>query len=342
MTTRYLPLIGILLIGALTGLAIHGLPQTGPAPSSESQPASDFKPPAPKLDEKEFKISSHSDLVVLDVSVKDPAGGFVSGLTKDQFKVFDNGKEQQVGVFEAGDIPVTVGLVIDNSGSMRSKKPEVVTAALTFVTESNPEDEMFVVNFNDRVRLALPPDMPFTGKPELLRSALLSNRVEGRTALNDALKIALTHLEKGVQAKKTLVLISDGGDNASELDTGAVYRLAEQSRATIYAIGIYDSDDRDKNPGFLKRIASISGGECFLPNQLTSLVDVCRKIAKDIRNRYSVGFTPSDAGLNGSVRKLKVAVTAPDRGKLIVHTRTHYVAAATPAHAAGKPEDHHK
>ncbi len=312
MTMRYLylPLIGIALIGAL-GQSVTG-PQNLPAESQE------------------FKITSHSDLVLLDVSVKDPAGGFVTGLAKDQFKVFDNGREQPIQVFEAGDIPVTVGLVVDNSGSMRNKKPEVVTAALTFVTESNPKDEMFVVNFNDSARLGLPGQTLFTDKADLLRAALLSNRVEGRTALNDAMKLALSHLEKGVEAKKTLILISDGGDNASELTTGELFRLSENSRATIYTIGIFDTEDRDKNPGFLRKIATLTGGECFIPDKLTDLVGVCRKIAKDIRNRYSIGFVPTNSidGRGGEVRKIKVVASAPDRGKLIVRTRTHYLAAS--------------
>ena len=311
MTMRYLlPLIGIALVGAIAQSV--GGPQ---------------KPPA---EPQEFRITSHSDLVLLDVSVKDPAGGFVTGLTRDQFKIFDNGKEQPIQVFEAGDIPVTVGLIVDNSASMRNKKPEVVTAALTFVTESNPKDEMFVVNFNDTPRLALPRSTPFTDRADLLRAALLSNRVEGRTALNDALKLGLSQLEKGVQAKKTLVLISDGGDNASELTTRDLFHVAEQSRATIYAVGIFDSDDRDKNPGFLRKIASLTGGECFIPDKLTDLVGVCKKIAKDIRNRYAIGFVPTIPERSGEVRKIKVVASAPDRGKLIVRTRTEYRTASNP------------
>jgi len=281
-------------------------------------------PDKPADQPKEFQITSHSDLVLLDVSVKDPSGGFVTGLTKDQFKIFDNGKEQPIQTFEAGDIPVTVGLIVDNSGSMRSKKPEVVTAALTFVTESNPKDEMFVVNFNDTAKLGLPASTAFTDSGEVLRAALLSNRVEGRTALNDALKLGLTQLGKGMQAKKTLVLISDGGDNASELTSNDLFHLAAQSTATIYSVGIYDSDDRDKNPGFLRKISALTGGECFIPDKLTDLVGVCRKIAKDIRNRYSIGFVPTATQRAGEVRKIRVVATAPDRGKLIVRTRTHY------------------
>jgi len=330
----HLSMIGLAVLAGVAGFHIAGLSQENPPKPSAT----------PTEQPKEFQISSHSDLVLLDVSVKDPAGGFVTGLTKDQFKVFDNGKETPITVFEAGDIPVTVGLVVDNSGSMRNKKPEVVTAALTFVTESNPKDEMFVVNFNDRVSFGLPPEMPFTDEREVLRQALLSNRVEGRTALNDAMKLALAHLEKGVQAKKTLVLISDGGDNASEMSGSELYHRAEESRATIYSVGVYDADDRDKNPGFLKKISTLTGGECFLPDKLTELVGVCRKIAKDIRNRYSIGFVPSDTGLTGGVRKLKVVASAPDRGKLIVRTRTHYVAATTAAHqiTSVKGTGHHQ
>ncbi len=305
-------------------------------------PFSNVSTPTAPVDPNEFRISTDSDLVLLDVSVKDSAGGFVSGLTKDQFKIFDGGREKPISVFEAGDIPVTVGLVVDNSGSMRNKRPEVVTAALTFVTESNPQDEVFVVNFNDRVRLGLPRQIPFSDDRNLLRSALLNNPVQGRTALNDALRVALSHLQKGHQAKKTLVLISDGGDNASELSQSDLIRLVEESRATIYTVGIYDEGDRDKNPGFLKKIAGITGGACFLPEHLTQMVEVCRKIAKDIRNRYSIGFIPSPQELDGSVRKLRVVAAAPDRGKLVVRTRTHYIAAS--GHqtlTAAKPEEKH-
>jgi Ca-activated chloride channel family protein len=319
--------ISLALFGAL--LAVTG--QSEQPSLSNLFPFSNVSTPAPPVDPNDFLLSSHSDLVLLDVSIKDPKGGFVSGLTKDAFKVFDNNQEQEVRVFEAGDIPVTVGLVVDNSGSMRAKKAEVVTAALTFVTESNPKDEMFVVNFNDTVRMGLPHGVAFSDDRNLLRSALLNNAVHGRTALNDALKLALAHLEKGRRDKKTLILISDGGDNASELTQADIMHLAEESRATIYTIGIFDADDKDKNPAFLKKLAHLTGGECYIPQQLDQMVEVCRKIAKDVRNRYAVGFVPPASELDGSVRKLRVVASAPERGKLVVRTRTHYIA------TAGKP-----
>lgn len=282
--------------------------------------------PAPTKEERDFVLSSDVDLVLLDVSVKDAKGGFTSGLTQDNFKVFEDGKEQQISVFAARDVPVTVGLVVDNSSSVRPKRPEIVTAALTFVSKSNPDDEMFVVNFNERATLGLPPGMPFAVDMGAMRTALLGPQARGRTAIFDALKLALEHLQLGSRDKKTLILISDGGDNSSDTTEPEIFRLAEESAATIYSVGIYSRGDRDKNPGFLKKLASITGGEYFQPEALSQLVSVCEKIAQDIRSRYSIGYVPANRNFDGNVRKLKVAAEARDRGKLSVRTRTHYVA----------------
>jgi VWFA-related protein len=297
-------------------------------------------------DPNAFKLSSNVDLVLLDVSVKDTSGGFVSGLAKEQFQIFDNGRPVEIRYFESGDIPVSLGLVVDNSGSMRVKRADVVTAALAFVTASNPNDQLFVVNFNDRPRFALPASMPFTDDRVKLRDALLRNPAEGRTAMNDGLKTGLEHLKNGKYYKKALVLISDGGDNASELGNEGLFRLIQESQATIYTIGIYDEDDKDKNPGVLKRIASLTGGECFLPQKLSDLVGVCTRVAKDIRNRYSLGFVPSsDMTMDGKPRALKVLASAPDRGKLAVRARTSYIALGAGGQAttaAVKPTQKHR
>jgi VWFA-related protein len=300
-----------------------------------------FVYPGPVNDPDAYKISSTVEMVLLDVSVKDSKGGFVSGLSKEQFHVMDNGKPQEIKTFEAGDIPVTVGLVVDNSGSMRPKRADVVTSALTFVQQSNPKDEMFVVNFNDSVKMGLPRSLNFSDDHTQLRNALLSNPTQGRTALNDALKVALLHLEKGRRDKKTLVLISDGGDNASDTTQGDAIRLAEESRATVYTIGIFDTGDRDKNPGFLKHLAAVTGGEAFFPESLNGLVGVCEKIAKDIRNRYSIGYLPSERATDAKPRKIRVTASTGDKGRLIVRTRTEYIPAAfsKPLSAAAKTEN---
>lgn len=287
-------------------------------------------PPAavtPSGEEPEFKIRSDVELVLLDVSVKDSQGGFVSGLKKEDFKIFDGKVPQEISIFQAQDVPVTVGMVVDNSGSVRPKKQEIVTAALTFVKDSNPQDEVFVVNFNDTVAKGLPEGVHFTDDHSLLRDALLMNPAQGRTALYDGLKMALEHIEKGRLDKKTLVLIADGGDNSSETTKDEIVRLVEESHATIYTIGIFNPDDKDKNPGFLKHLAEISGGEYYEPEDIKHLVGVCEKVAKDIRNRYTVGYSPKNITFDGKVRKLRVMAAHPENGRRLgVRTRTHYVA----------------
>ena len=272
----------------------------------------------------EFTIHSTVNRVLLDVSVRDTRGGFVSGLTKENFRVLESGKPQDITEFEAGDIPVTVGIVVDESGSMVPKRTEVLTAALTFVTESNPLDEMFVIHFNETVRHGLPDQVLFTDNRQMLRDALLSGVAEGRTALYDAIVAALRQLDMGRQAKKTLVLISDGGDNISKHKLADVMRLTEQTSATIYTIGVFDQDDPDRNPGLLKKLAEISGGIAYFPQQLSDIVPICRKIAKDIRNRYTLAYVPP-AGNGRGIRHIHVAVSAPGHGRLVARTRNSYL-----------------
>src|SRR5262249_45361369 len=214
-------------------------------------------------------------------------GGYVSGLAQEDFHVFENRQPQTIKHFSHADIPVTVGLVLDNSGSMRPKRQEVITAALTFAHASNPHDEVFVVNFNDRVHRALPAEVPFTDNRDVLRTALMEGNPEGRTSLYDALAHSLQHLEKGRMAKKTLVVFSYGGHNPSAVKWNDVLRQVQESRATIYTIGIFDAEDMDRNPDVLRKLASVSGGEYFELRELPEIVPVCRKIAADIRNRYT-------------------------------------------------------
>jgi Ca-activated chloride channel homolog len=279
----------------------------------------------PAGEEQEFRIRSDVELVLLDVSVKDSRGGFVSGLPKENFKVFENKTEQEISVFQAQDVPVTVGLVVDNSGSVRPKKNEIVTAALTFVKHSNPQDEIFIINFNDQVLKGLPQGVDFTDNHSILREALLINPAQGRTALYDGLMEALDHIDKGRLDKKTIILIADGGDNMSETTQEEIIRRVEQSLATIYTVGIFNPEDKDKNPGFLKHLAEISGGEYYRPQNINHLVGVCEKIAHDVRNRYTLGYTPKNLTFDGKIRKLRVTATnAADGRQLEVRTRTQY------------------
>jgi VWFA-related protein len=274
-------------------------------------------------EQKDFTIQTTSRLVLLDVSVKDAAGGFVSGLTKDNFKVFENGKPQEISQFGDADIPVTVGIAVDESGSMRPKRPQTITAAWVFIQASNPMDEMFVVNFNEKPRRGLPDDTLFSDNPLKLRAALWQGDPEGRTALYDAIEMSLQQLEFGRQAKKTLIVISDGGDNHSTHKLPEVMKDVLSSLVTIYTVGIYDEDDPEKNEGVLKDLAHVSGGVFYHPKTLEEIVPICRQIAKDIRTRYTVGYVPSAEGK--AERHIKVTASSTDHPKLLVRTRTNYV-----------------
>jgi VWFA-related protein len=279
-----------------------------------------------QLQTDEFRISTDVYNVLLDVGVRDPKGGYVSHLTKDDFQVEEDGVPQKISSFSDSDVPVTVGLVIDDSGSMRPKRAEVITAGLAFANASNPMDEIFVINFNDRVHFGLPPSLPFSDNIQKLATALERDRPEGRTTLYDAIATALEHLEKGTRDRKALVVVSDGGDNASTHKLPETMRMIEESHATIYTVGLFDLDDPDRNPGVLKRIASMSGGEAFLPEKLDDVIPICKKIAEDIRNRYTIGYVPARAAAKGGRHTIKVTAMAPHHGHLIVQTRTSYVA----------------
>lgn len=263
------------------------------------------------------------NLVLLDVSVRNRHGGFVSNLQKKDFRVLEDGKPQTITQFANADLPVTVGLVVDSSGSMRQKRPEVITAALVFIQASNPQDEIFVVNFNDDVKFGLPPSMPFSGNIAELRSALWMGDPDGRTRLYDAILASLDHLKQGTRGKKALLVVSDGGDNFSTHTFDQTLRAVEESRATIYTLGTFDENDPDRNPRVLHHLANVSGGVAYLPRTLAQVPDICRQIAKDIRTRYTIGYIPGHMDRPGQ-RHIRVEVSAPGYGKLIPRTRTVY------------------
>ena len=219
-----------------------------------------------------------------------------------------------------------MGLVVDNSGSMRSKRPEVIAAALAFVRSSNLQDEMFVVNFNDSASFGLPRNMPFTDQPDQLKSALSDVEATGKTALYDAISDAVEHLRQGFHDKKALIVVSDGGDNASRHTLSETMAAAVKSDAIIYTIGVFDQDDPDRNPHVLKRLADATGGEAFLPESIKDVQTICERIALEIRNQYTVTYISSNKKQDGSYRKIKVKVDAPDRGHLMVRARPGYYA----------------
>lgn len=293
----------------------------------------EVQPPAGR-DPAGFTISTDVELVILDVSVTDARGGSVSGLERDDFRVYEDNKLQSIKYLSHADIPVTIGLVVDNSGSMRPKRPEVVAAALTLIQASNPRDEVFVLNFNDKVRWGLPSTVPFTDDIQVLGQALMKGKSQGRTALYDALSGSLQHLSLGQMDKKTLVVMSDGGDNASKLRWNDVLNQVQKSQATIYTIDIFDQSDLDRHPDILRKLAQVSGGQYFQVEKLPEIEGVCRKIAADIRSRYTIAYAPShpDSGSSmdviRSMHVVKVTASTPSHQRLIVHTRSQYVSPA--------------
>jgi Ca-activated chloride channel family protein len=280
-------------------------------------------------EQPEFTVRSDVRLVVLDVSVKDRKGRFVADLAKENFAIFEDGKPQQLTVFAHDDVPVTVGILVDESFSMKPKRAEVLAAAEAFIRESNPQDEIFVLNFNDRVRRGLPVQASFSSDLEQLRAALERGVPEGKTALYDAVEEGLVQLKLGHREKKALVLISDGGDNASIYTRHEIVNLVEGSPATIYTIGIYDEGDPDRTPRLLRQLAEISGGEAYFPDTVGGMAGVCHRIAEDLKVRYTVGYIPQASASNkppgiNALRHVRVRVSLPGHESAVVLARSSY------------------
>lgn len=284
----------------------------------QSAPASDATQP----DQSAIHISS--DLVDLPVSVTDHKGNFVEHLTQQDFHVLEDGKPQTIALFEPQDLPVTVGLVVDHSGSMRSKLPEVSAAGAAFAKSSNPQDHLFVVNFNEIVSLMLPASVSFTSDPEELEKAIGGASAHGETALYDAVIDALKHLDESKQQRQALILVTDGGDNASRHTFGQVLAAAMKSKALIYCVAIYDPSDEDAKPRELIKLGKVTGGEAYFPENATDVTNIIQQIAQTLRKEYMVGFVPPEQGPR-SWRTIRVEVSAPGKHRLSVRTRSGYL-----------------
>ncbi len=280
--------------------------------------------PGQTQQERDYRLSADVELVVLDVAVVDRKGRYVRGLTKENFVVFEEGRAQSIALFESEDIPVAVGIIVDSSFSMGSKRQETIEAALVFLEASRPEDEIFVVNFNENASLGLPADIPFTADAGLLRAALTRMPIAGRTALYDAIALGLEHIARSRYPRKFLIVFSDGGDNQSRHTLQDIRRRIQESGVTVYTIGLFDADDPDRNPRVLRELARMSGGSAFLPGALRRLPSIAGSIAAEIRSRYVIGYRPSERGQEGDFRGVEVRVSAPGRGRLEARTRPGY------------------
>jgi VWFA-related protein len=282
-------------------------------------------------------FKSSSELIVLHVSVVDKHAGFVSGLPRDAFAVYEDGRPQEIKFFENEDTPVSVGLVIDSSGSMATRRDAVVAAGMAFAESSHPEDEMFTIAFNERVWRGLPAGQAFTSDHAQLHDALNRSGARGQTALFDAIAAGLEQLDSGGKTRKILIVISDGGDNASHTTFERVLDSALRRDVVIYTVGIYDVNDGDAKPGLLRELAAATGGEAFFPKAIEKVQPALERIARDIRSSYTIGYVPPPAdGASARPRRIKVDLHAADGRKLAVRARSAYVNGSAEARSGSR------
>ncbi len=263
-------------------------------------------------------------LVVLHASVTDKRGKLMTNLDRGAFKIFENGQPQQVKIFRREDVPVSLGIIIDDSGSMMTKRSRVEAAAVAMVRESNPQDEVFIVNFNDDAYL----DVPFTNDMHKMEQGLARIDSRGGTAMRDAINMSLDYIKhEAKKDKKVLLVITDGNDNASGISLERVVQRSNQTDTLIYAIGLFTDEERHeavKARRALNELTNTTGGMAFYPKDTGEVQALAVEIARDIRNQYTIAYTPSIQQLDGSYRQIKVTVDAP--GKPVVRTRSGYYA----------------
>jgi VWFA-related protein len=265
--------------------------------------------PAPSADTTPV-FSAETREVPLNVTVTDHKGHFVTTLPQTAFQIFENNVPQPIKVFRREDLPVSLCLVVDNSGSMREKRQAVEAAALALVKDSNPQDESCVINFNIDAYL----DSDFTADIEKLRSGLERIDSRGETAMREALRLAIEHLhDKGKRDKKVVIVVTDGNDNASEFPIEKLVQLAQKDDILIYAIGLLNEEEKSeamKAKRALNLLVQSTGGEVYYPKDLSEVDPIAHQVARDIRNQYYISYTPTNAALDGTYRPIKVLVKA--------------------------------
>jgi Ca-activated chloride channel homolog len=298
------------------------------------QPA-EQQPKAESADNGETVFSSETRLVPLNVTVTDKSARLITNLPKSAFQVFENGKLQDIKLFKREDVPVSMGLVIDNSGSMREKRTGVESAALALVKDSNKQDEVFVVNFNDEVYI----DQDFTSDISLMEKGLTKIDSRSGTAMRDAIWASVEHLKQGAKRdKKVILVVTDGNDNASVKSLESLVKLAAQDDVLIYAIGLLTDEEKreaKKARRALEILTESTGGTVFYPKDVSEVERIAHQVAHDLRNQYTIAYTPSNLALDGTFRQVKVVVKGP--GNPIARTRSGYYATKDQQKTARNP-----
>ncbi len=278
-------------------------------------------------------IRTDVDLALVNVTVTDPYNRLVTGLEPDNFRVFEDNVEQEVVSFSSEDVPISIGVIFDFSGSMANKVDKAREAALEFFKTANPRDEFFLVSFNERAELT----STFTNSVEDLQSRMMVTAPKGRTALLDAIYLGLSQMRGAHNAKRALLILSDGGDNHSRYNENDIKRLVREADTQLYAIGIYDplgyrnrTPEELNGPSLLAEITELTGGRVFAVEHLNDLPDIASKIGMELRNQYVLGYRPSNHTHDARWRKIKVKLRPP-KGlpPLSVYSKTGYYA---PAH----------
>jgi len=265
--------------------------------------------PAPRTN-----IRVDSTLVLIPVTVTDPMNRFVTGLERENFKIFEDRKEQEISAFSSEDAPLSIGVIFDCSGSMGRKLEKSRLAVSQFFKTANPEDEFFLVQFNDSADMV----QPFTRDLEEIQNHLAFTQSKGRTALLDAIYLGLHEMKKAANARKALLIISDGGDNSSRYTEGEIRNLVKEADVQIYAIGIYEPmASRGRTPeeaagqGLLTDIAEMTGGRQYPVDNINELPDIAAKIGVELRNQYVIGYRPQNQDHDGKYRKVQVKLIQP-------------------------------
>ena len=314
------------ICAALVALFIFG----APLPAYVAGPESPRKPNPADLN-KSAVIKMNVDMTLVNVSVTDSFSNSVTWLNKENFEVYEDGVEQEISAFSSEDVPISIGLIFDMSGSMGNKFDRARQAAVQFLRTANPRDEFFLVSFNDRAELT----SRFTSSIEELESRMMFTVAKGRTALLDAIYLGLSQMRGAKNGKRALLIISDGGDNHSRYNEADIRNFLKEADCQLYAMGIFDVNDMGRTteerygPSLLSELAEMTGGRVFPVSSLGDLPDIAAKIGMELRNQYVLGYKPSDVRHNGAWRKIKVKLLAP-KGlpPLNVYAKTGYYAPA--------------
>ena len=272
---------------------------------------------------QEATFRSDTRLVVLNVSVFDQSGKIVRDLPQSAFTVYENGEKQTLSVFRQEDVPISLGLIVDNSASMTDKRDRVASAALALVKASNPQDEVFIIDFNEKAVLA----KEFTNNIKDLESALRNLDAKGETAMRDALLLGIEHLRhRAHREKKVLVVVTDGEDNSSVETQAHLAQVAQQNDVIVYAVGLLGAEEPDsaaRAKTQLNELTQQTGGRAWFPNDVADIANITPEIAHEIRNQYVLAYTPTNLAADGSFRKIRVDVDVPG---VLVRTRAGYYA----------------